>query len=150
MLVVRQQQINNFLLRDENKFIRFVMEHIRENHPHRVAECPEKLLEEMVRFGVERARTHGFERAEDLTAFIAVMFKIAPNFDEQTEIRQVLDDSKISINNKFEWLWNTTSDEAWEEAKKNCKTEIWFTKETPESKEFVPKLRQSYASESGA
>ena len=149
MLVIRQKQLDSFLMGDEDKFVRFVAEHIRENHPQRVSECPENLLEQMVRFGLQRARSYGFERAEDLTAFVAVMFDIAPNFEEQSKIKESLEDNKIPTNDKFDWLWNRTTDEDWEEAKKNCKAELWFTEETQEVKEFIPKLRQNYANENG-
>lgn len=145
MLMIRKEQFDNFLLPDEEKFVQFVVEHIRKNHLVRVSECPENLLEQMIRFGLKRAKSYGFESSGDLIGFVAVMFKTGPNFDEQHEIKSVLEDSQVLPNNKFEQLWRVTSDEAWEQARKNCKAELWFTEETEQIKEYLPKLKQNYS-----
>ena len=112
--------------RDEDEFVRYVMKHIREESPERVLGYADDYFEEMVRNGLARARSHGFSEAEDLMAFVAVMFEIAPNFDEQPNIKKVLDDQAIPSEKRFEQLWELTSDEDWEEAADNCREEAWF------------------------
>ena len=126
MLVIRKEQMDAFGWQTEEEFVRFVMEHIREESPERVLGYADEYFEEMVRNGLARARSHGFREEEDLAAFVAIMFEIAPNFDEQPNIKKVLDDKTIPSDRRFEQLWGLTSNEDWEEAKRNSREEAWF------------------------
>lgn len=126
MLIIRQKQLDDYILQDEDEFVRFLMQHIREESPERVADYPDNLLEEMVRTGIERAKLHGFERPEDLSSFVAIMFEIAPNFDEQTEIKEFLDDEQTPTDEKLEKILETASEEAWAEAEESYDADAWF------------------------
>ncbi len=81
----------------------------------------------MVKTGVERARSHELNRAEDIAAFVAVMFEVAPNFDEQDEIKNVLAETNFPASARFAQLWERISDETWEKAEKSYKADVWFT-----------------------
>lgn len=137
MLIIRQQQLDDYILQDEDDFVRSVTEHIREENPERVADYPDSLLEEMVRTGINRAKSRGFERPEDLSAFVAVMFEIAPNFDEQTDISKILDDDQTPVEQKLDQLFELVSEEAWEEAEENYDADAWFPVQDDETVEEI-------------
>lgn len=128
-MVIRQQQLDNFILSDENKFVRSLMQHIREENPERVPGYPDNLLEEMVRVGIKRAKSHGFKQAENLSAFVVVMFEVAPNFDEQTEIKKFLNDRRTPVEQRLDRTIERASSEAWEEAADIYDAEAWFPKQ---------------------
>ena len=80
----------------------------------------------MLEIGIARAKSHGLTGAEDIAAFIAVMFEIAPRFDEQTEIRQVLTDDRFPPNVRLDQLFMLVPDEVWIEASKKYDDSFWF------------------------
>ena len=82
---------------------------------------------EMIRGGIKRAESHQITKVEDTQNFIAKMFEIAPNFDEQAEIKAVLDEQNISPDKRIEKLQSPViSDDVWEKAKSNYKENAWF------------------------
>lgn len=130
MLVIRQQQIDTLIKGTDEEFVEFLVAHVKEEFPEKAAERDEETLRVMVRGGIRRAESHGFTTAEDITAFITVMFEIAPNFDEHPQIKAVLDDETFPPEDRFERLWSPlVSDEAWEEAAKKYNESSWFPDE---------------------
>jgi hypothetical protein len=73
-------------------------------------------LREMVTNGLARARSYDLEKPQDLTAFVAIMFDISPNFDEQPDIQRALRDKSIPIEQRFNTMIERVPDKAWEEA----------------------------------
>jgi len=127
MLVIRQEQIDTLIKGSDEEFVEFLVEHVKEEFPEKIAERDDETLRVMVRGGIRRAESHGFTIAEDVTAFISIMFEIAPNFDEQPQIAAVLDDKNFEPEMRFERLWSPlVTDEAWEEAAENYREEAWF------------------------
>lgn len=127
MLTIREKQIQHFIAKDDSELVKFIAETIREANPERVADYDDKKLEGMVKIGIDRARSHALERGEDIAAFVALMFEIAPNFDEQEEIKVVLEDTNYTPSERINQLWKRTSDETWIEAEKSYKSEVWFS-----------------------
>lgn len=135
MLVIRQEQINQMIMGDEEEFVAFLVRQVKEEHPEIEEERDEEALRAMVRGGIRRAESHRFVNADDIAAFVAVMFEIAPNFDEQKEIRAVLDDHKTPANQRLEKLWSpVVPDEAWDEARDNYDEDAWFPATPAEEK----------------
>jgi len=66
------------LTRDESRFIDFVVGHVRRECRESVRDIDPVSLREMVTNGLSRARSHGLAGPKDLTAFVAIMFEIAP------------------------------------------------------------------------
>jgi hypothetical protein len=127
MLVIRQEQIDALIKGSDEEFVEFLVGHVRAEFPEKAAERDDETLRAMVKGGIERAESHGFTTAEDITAFISIMFEIAPNFDEQTQIKAVLDDEKFPPEDRIERLWSPlVTDENWEEAEKNHHENAWF------------------------
>src|SRR5690349_4462090 len=96
MLVIRDEQIQHFIAADDPALIRLIRRIVREVNPDRVAEYSDQLLDSMVKIGVERAKSHELTKAEDIAAFVAVMFDVAPNFDKQKDIQFCLNDANFS------------------------------------------------------
>lgn len=129
MLIIRTEQIQHFIARDDSELVKLIAETIRTANPERVAGYADETLESMVQIGVERARTHSFDRAEDIAAFVGVMFEISPTFDEKEEIKTILDDADSPVEERFEHLWEVTPDEVWKELEDKYDARVWFPDE---------------------
>jgi hypothetical protein len=111
----------------DEEFEEFLIEHVKQEFPEKAAERDEETLREMVRGGIQRAERHGLTLAEDVAAFISIMFEIAPNFDEQPQIKSVLDDKSFAPEDRIGRLWSPpVTEEAWTEAEKNYNENAWF------------------------
>ncbi len=126
MLEIRKEQEDAFLLHDEEAFISFIIEHLREEHYDYVSDMPDSMLHEMVSNGLARARSHGFTSPEDLTAFVALMFVMAPNFDEHPVLQKILDDRTIPEDQRLDRLLVDELNLCWEEVEENYDGEAWF------------------------
>jgi hypothetical protein len=126
MLVIRQEQIDTLIMGNEDEFTEFLVNHVKEEHPDLEENYDDETLRKMVKHGINRAKSHQLSTAEDLTAFISIMFEIAPNFDEQPKIKAVLDDKKFPPESRIERLWtDAVSEEAWQEAEDNFDEKAW-------------------------
>ncbi|MEO8649390.1 MAG: hypothetical protein ABI539_09515 [Acidobacteriota bacterium] len=126
MLVIRKQQIQEFIARSENELIDVVREAIRKAVKERVHVYDDPQLNEMLKVGIARAKSHGLTAAEDIAGFVAIMFEVAPRFDEVAEIRAVLEDERFPPDLRFEQLFQRLSDEPWIEAGKKYDDTFWF------------------------
>jgi hypothetical protein len=111
--------------------------HIKTTHSESVSKRDDETLKKMVRSGVKKAESHHLTSVEDTKAFISMMFEVAPNFDEQAEIKAVLDDEKVSPAERIEKLkLLLVSEKVREEAKNNYDEKAWFPerKKTPSTK----------------
>ena len=126
MLKIRDEQFDAFLPQDDEDLIDLIVRHLRQESPELIEGIPADSLRDMVRNGIARARSHGLRSAEDLAAFVSVMFEIAPNFDEHPAIRRVLRDESIPVDERFDQLFERVSDEEWEEADRSYDQRAWF------------------------
>lgn len=126
MLVIRQEQIQRFIAADEGQLVLVVSKALRAIDPERIKDYEDAKLAEMIKIGIACARSHQLERAEDITAYIALMFEIAPRFDEQKEIKQILSEPTFPPGERFYQLFERVSDEAWCEAQNLYEKEFWF------------------------
>jgi len=126
MLVIKKDQIEHFIAEDNTRLIRVITEIIREAFFESVEDYSDETLESMVKIGINRAKSHGFERAEHIASFVAIMFEISPNFDMIGSIQSVLTDKSIPDEGKFEQLLGLTTEEDWQEAEKSYDSTVWF------------------------
>ncbi len=127
MLVVRQEQIETIIKGNGEDFVNYLFVYVQSNHSEAVAKRDDEILREMIRGGIKRAESHQITKVEDTQNFFAKMFEIAPNFDEQAEIKAVLDDENIAPDKRLEQLQSPIiSDESWEKAKSNYAEDAWF------------------------
>ena len=130
MLTIRTEQIQHFIAKDDSELVKLIAEIIRIANPERVADYTDETLRSMVQIGIERARTHNFDRAEDIAAFVGVMFEVSPTFDENEEIKSILDNADSPVEERFEQLWEVTSDKTWKELEDKYDAKVWFPDRT--------------------
>lgn len=126
MLIIREEQIQHFIAKDESELIKLIAGIIRAGNNKRVEGHSDETLEAMTRIGIERAKTYDFERAEDLAAFIAVMFEISPEFDRSEDIKNLLEDKNFAPAQRFEQIWGRVSEDAWAQAQETYNAAVWF------------------------
>ncbi len=130
MLIIREEQIQHFIAVDEAQLVQVVCRAIREANPERVADYDDKKLGKMIKIGIERAKSHELTKGQDIAAFVAVMFEIAPKFDEQEEIKTVLSDTVFPADERFYQLFERVSDDSWLEAETLYEDTFWFPAKT--------------------
>lgn len=130
MLIIRTEQIQHFIAETDEELVKLIASIIRTGNAERVAEYTDETLETMVKTGIARARTHDFERAEDIAAFVAVMFEISPTFDENSEIKALLDDTNFTVEERFKQIWGRTTDDVWKEVESKYDARNWFPDKT--------------------
>jgi hypothetical protein len=126
MLVIRKEQIQHFISENDDDLVRLIRQIMRECCPGRVEGYSDKLLDGMIKIGVERAQKYEFERAETTAAFVSVMFELSPKFDEQPTIKQLLEDQNYSIDERFFQLWQRVDDKVWRETENGYDAKYWF------------------------
>ncbi len=128
MLVIRKEQIQHFIAKDEQQLSEVIAAAVREACADRVEPYDDKELAKMAKIGIERARKHGLDKAEDLAAFVAVMFEVAPRFDEQPDIRAVLSEPNFAPAARFYNLFERIQEPSWQEAEKRYDDTFWAGK----------------------
>jgi hypothetical protein len=117
MLIIRQEQIDTLIKGTDEEWVEFLLNHVKSEDPELQEKHSDDELRRMVKSGIKRSERHGMTSAENQSAFISVMFKIAPNFDEQPEIKEVLDDERYPPAHRLQNLWSpAVPDEAWDRA----------------------------------
>jgi hypothetical protein len=124
--VVRQKYSFMFKLRDahlealkpqaEAAFAAEIIEFLKSVSSSSVGGLPPAVLQKRVVQGLSRARRYGFKRTSSLAAFVAIMFDVAPNFDQQPGIRAVLSDRTLPPDLRIDALMGRTAAQDWEDA----------------------------------
>ena len=126
MLVIRDEQIQSFIAQDEVQLTKVLVETVRSVNPGRVEGYDDKTLEAMVKMSIERAKGHKLEKAEDIAAFVGIMFEISPAFDQIKDISACLDDTTFSVEMRFQQLWGRVPETKWVEAEATYDAKTWF------------------------
>lgn len=144
MLIIRPEQFAAFKAVAETAFVTRLAERVREKHADVVIELPngssavkqlpDDVLQAMVEQGIARARGYGMSWESTLTAFVAIMFVAAPNFDEHPLIQRVLKDESAPPDSRIDQLWDRTSDQNWEAVERNYDPSAWGISATPQKR----------------
>lgn len=126
MLIIRKEQIQHFIAETDEELVKLIASIMRAGNAERVVDYSDETLEPMVKTGIERARSHDFELAEDIAAFVAVMFEISPTFDENSEIKAILEDTNFTVEERFKQLWGRIPDDVWKEVENKYDARNWF------------------------
>lgn len=139
MLKIRKEQMDALQEaaqpRHQDDVVDFIVKHLHEESPELLEGIEPDYLREMVRNGVRRAGGHGLKSLGDVTAFVSIMFEIAPNFDEQPDLARVLADTAVPPEEKIDSLFAPELDAAWEEADRNYDPNAWFPELREEEEE---------------
>lgn len=123
---IREEQMRAFSEEAERAFEARLLEHLREHHAEETEGLPDDLLLEMARTGISRARNYGMTWESNLTAYVGLMFAIAPNFDRHPRIQFLLNSTHIEPEKKLEAVIRQTPETAWRQARQQYHAGAWF------------------------
>jgi hypothetical protein len=122
---IRREQEKEFEKYAEQVFLKETVVYVKEQHADKVAGLSDDTIAERVRSGTARARSYGLRREGSILFFLALMFDIAPNFDEQPGIRRALIHGEGSADARMDELLDNTSDEDWDQAEESYDGRKW-------------------------
>lgn len=126
MLVIRQEQMDTLIKGTDDEWVDFLVAHVKEKDPELANEYDDDALRSMVRTAIDKANRYGFTNAKDQSAFVSTMFEIAPNFDDQPEIKTVLEETQLPTSYRLDKLWSpAVPDDVWEKARNDYNKEAW-------------------------
>jgi hypothetical protein len=99
---------------EESELLEHIVDHLCEEQPEAVADLKDKEIERRARLGIHRARSAGFAQPEEITAFVTLMFVVAPDFDAHPKIAAAL--ARLSGPQRIKRLFEKTAEQDWAEA----------------------------------
>ncbi len=112
----------------EQDLIKVIYWHLRNYHAKAIQHLNRAQLEARIAISVERGRSYGFQTISDLAGFSALMFELAPNFDEHPSFRRILLDSETLPELKLRRLSQQISEKDWREALDHYDRLFWRRK----------------------
>lgn len=101
---------------DDRELAELIFEHLCDEQPEAVAELREAEILRRIDAGIERARSHELAGDGAITAFVTLMFLVAPNFDEHPRIRKALADVSQEPEERMRQIFEKTAEADWDEA----------------------------------
>lgn len=105
-----------------------IITHLSQEHPEALSSVSDTEIHRRVIAGIARARSHGFDHPEPVTAFVTLMFLVAPDFDRHPAIARALRTPGPGPD-RLRALFEHTSERDWEEAATS--TAGWPPPESP-------------------
>jgi hypothetical protein len=75
----------------DQELAELIFDHLCDEQPEAVAELRDPEILRRVHIGIERARAHDLDSDGAITAFVTLMFLVAPNFDQHQRIQQIFE-----------------------------------------------------------
>lgn len=100
----------------DRDLVKVIYWHLRNHHSRPVQFLDRGHLEARLRVAIRQARHYGLGTISDLAGFAALMFELAPNFDEHPSFKRVLEDPSIKSDTKMRRLSQVISDQEWSQA----------------------------------
>jgi len=135
VLRIRQQQLGTFERIAENSFADRLVAHLRQHHGdvivrlpetvQRLADLPEPRLQELVRHGIARAHNFGLTLENTIGAYVAIMFAVAPNFDQMPIAAVVRRTAAENPDQRIHLLLRAASADDWEGAEAQYDPTEW-------------------------
>ena len=110
---IREPQMAAFGPEAEAAFEGRLIAHLHEHHADAIEGLSDDMLLPMARTGVARARNYGMTWESNLTAFVALMFEIAPNWDAHPRMQLILNSRNLDSETKMNVLIERTPEETW-------------------------------------
>lgn len=111
---IRRESVLAWNQKNEPAFVEALAAKVRRRHP--TYRQTEPMLRDSIRTGIRRAQRNGLKSDSLISEFVLIMFEIAPNFDQQNDIRAMLDNLGLPAEQRWERLFAPEFDPAWEEA----------------------------------
>jgi len=126
VLVIRQEQMDTLIKGTDDEWVETLLKETKESDPDISKKYDDDALRRMVRMAIKKAERYGFTPAKDQASFVSIMFEVAPNFDEQDEIRSVLMEDNLKPSFRLQKLWsNAVPEEVWDKAEENHNEDAW-------------------------
>lgn len=113
MLIIRNEQMTVFQEKAEKDFTASVVKQLRSSHKATLKGLTEDKIYKRVEYGIGHARKYGMTWKNNLTAFVTLMFEVAPDFDVSPVFQKYLTDEKIPPDDRMGLLLEDTSEEDW-------------------------------------
>jgi hypothetical protein len=117
MFTLRPEQFQVFQEQAERKFALQLQHALAKRYPYVLPCFPDAVQKQIVMNMINRAKSWGITWQSSLTIFAELMIVIAPNFDEQTEIRYALKSDRKQINQIMKTITYQVPEAAWSKAK---------------------------------
>ncbi len=125
LLELRDSQLRQCGEAIERDLVKVISWHLRNHHSRSVQFLSKETLEERVGYAIAKGRQYSLLTVADLAGFAALMFELAPNFDEHPTFRSVLADPTIPGEIKMRRLSQVIGDREWREAFKMYDRNYW-------------------------
>lgn len=125
LLQLAESQLRSCSEAIDRDLVKVIYWHLRNHHSKVVQHIDTRTLQRRVQYAISRARRYSLGTIADLAGFTALMFELAPNFDDHPSFRKVLDDPSIRPEHKMRRLSQVISDNEWNEAISLYDRQFW-------------------------
>lgn len=129
MIRLTERQTKAHLLANPDALLSLAAEHVREEHGRLLAWIDQASVREMTANALIRGRKAGLTDPEDLCAFAALSWSIAPDFDEHPQIRRALQEVGGRPGPVMDDVLAGVSEAAWEEAAARYDETAWYSED---------------------
>lgn len=116
MLQISPQQFDVFQKQAEQQFAKKLQRALADKYPQVLSRFPDDIQLKVVNNMIARAKRWGIDWRSSLVIFAELMMTIAPNFDEQVDIKNVLGSDKEQANQIIKSITEYVPDSAWSQA----------------------------------
>lgn len=127
LIQLRQSQLSACSEAIDRDLVKVIYWHLRNHHAKSVQFIGKETLETRIQFSIRKARKYSLGTISDLAGFTALMFELAPNFDEHPSFKRVLLDGSIPPEVKMRRLSQVITDREWDEAVRLYDRTFWPT-----------------------
>lgn len=127
LIQLRQSQLNACSEAIDRDLVKVIYWHLRNHHARCVQHIEKPILQKRIQFAIQKARRYSLGTISDLAGFTALMFELAPNFDEHPSFRRVLQDAQLPPEAKMRRLSQVITDREWDEAVRLYDRSFWLT-----------------------
>lgn len=125
LIELRESQLQACGEAIDRDLVKVIYWHLRNHHAKSVQFVSRRVLEERIQFAIAKARRYALGTIADLAGFTALMFELAPNFDQHPSFKRVLVDESIPAETKMRRLSQVITDAEWEEVVRLYDRSYW-------------------------
>jgi hypothetical protein len=125
LLQLTESQLRSCADAIDRDLVKVIYWHLRNHHARAVQFLDASTLQNRIHYAISKARRYSLSTIADLAGFTALMFELAPNFDDHPSFRQVLADPMLKPEAKMRRLSQVISDREWDEAKSLFDPHFW-------------------------
>ena len=159
-LTVRKEQMDVMAAVAEVNFERKMAEHLRSSYADSIVKLPdggefpvrdllENTLDGLIRVGTSKARRYEMTIQSSIAAFVALMFDVAPNFDEHRVCEVLLGDEEKAPNVRIDELLTVLTEKHWDSIRTDYDANAWVEKvedvSQPETEQPKPEEKANAA-----